>query len=123
MRRMDGIRNIVILTGAGISAESGLRTFRADDGRTHFNLLGWNGKDGSFTEDFEGVLTAPETAEDRLGPALAPEDAGERTRLERQELRGCQPRFSAPPVMSRTQLKIATVAGMPRVPAARAPCC
>lgn len=32
MRRMDGIRNIVILTGAGISAESGLRTFRADDG-------------------------------------------------------------------------------------------
>ena len=32
MRRMHGIRNIVILTGAGISAESGLRTFRADDG-------------------------------------------------------------------------------------------
>jgi NAD-dependent deacetylase len=32
MRGMDGIRNIVILTGAGISAESGLRTFRADDG-------------------------------------------------------------------------------------------
>jgi len=29
---MDGIRNIVILTRAGISAESGLRTFRADDG-------------------------------------------------------------------------------------------
>ena len=29
MRRAD---NIVILTGAGISAESGLRTFRADDG-------------------------------------------------------------------------------------------
>jgi len=29
---MDGIRNIVILTGAGISAESGIRTFRADDG-------------------------------------------------------------------------------------------
>jgi len=29
---MDGVRNIVILTGAGISAESGLRTFRADDG-------------------------------------------------------------------------------------------
>ena len=26
------MRNIVILTGAGISAESGLRTFRADDG-------------------------------------------------------------------------------------------
>ena len=32
MRRMEGIRNIVVLTGAGISAESGLRTFRADDG-------------------------------------------------------------------------------------------
>ena len=32
MARMDTIRNIVILTGAGISAESGLRTFRADDG-------------------------------------------------------------------------------------------
>ena len=32
MRAMAGIRNIVILTGAGISAESGLRTFRADDG-------------------------------------------------------------------------------------------
>src|SRR5690606_31398057 len=32
MRSMDGIRNIVILTGAGISAESGLRTFRAEDG-------------------------------------------------------------------------------------------
>jgi NAD-dependent deacetylase len=29
---MAFIRNIVILTGAGISAESGLRTFRADDG-------------------------------------------------------------------------------------------
>jgi NAD-dependent deacetylase len=29
---MKGVRNIVILTGAGISAESGLRTFRADDG-------------------------------------------------------------------------------------------
>src|SRR5690606_13273556 len=32
MRSMDGVRNIVILTGAGISAESGLGTFRADDG-------------------------------------------------------------------------------------------
>ena len=32
MRGMRGVRNIVILTGAGISAESGLRTFRADDG-------------------------------------------------------------------------------------------
>ena len=29
---MQAIRNIVILTGAGISAESGLRTFRAEDG-------------------------------------------------------------------------------------------
>jgi NAD-dependent deacetylase len=29
---LSAIRNIVILTGAGISAESGLRTFRADDG-------------------------------------------------------------------------------------------
>jgi len=29
---MSNIRNIVILTGAGISAESGLRTFRASDG-------------------------------------------------------------------------------------------
>ncbi|HWK40399.1 MAG TPA: NAD-dependent deacylase [Croceibacterium sp.] len=29
---MTGIRNLVILTGAGISAESGLRTFRAEDG-------------------------------------------------------------------------------------------
>ena len=29
---MKPIRNIVILTGAGISAESGLRTFRAEDG-------------------------------------------------------------------------------------------
>lgn len=32
MRCMSEIRNIVILTGAGISAESGLRTFRAEDG-------------------------------------------------------------------------------------------
>jgi NAD-dependent deacetylase len=32
MGGMDHIRNIVILTGAGISAESGLRTFRAEDG-------------------------------------------------------------------------------------------
>src|SRR3990167_5334411 len=32
MRHMSAIRNIVILTGAGISAESGLRTFRAEDG-------------------------------------------------------------------------------------------
>jgi NAD-dependent deacetylase len=29
---MDGVRNIVILTGAGISAESGLATFRGPDG-------------------------------------------------------------------------------------------
>ncbi|WP_338241510.1 NAD-dependent deacylase [Aurantiacibacter hainanensis] len=29
---MTDIRNIVILTGAGISAESGLKTFRAEDG-------------------------------------------------------------------------------------------
>jgi NAD-dependent deacetylase len=29
---MEGIRNLVLLTGAGISAESGLRTFRAENG-------------------------------------------------------------------------------------------
>ncbi len=29
---MSDIHNIVILTGAGISAESGLETFRASDG-------------------------------------------------------------------------------------------
>lgn len=29
---MNEVRNIVVLTGAGISAESGLRTFRAADG-------------------------------------------------------------------------------------------
>ena len=32
MRAMAAYHNIVILTGAGISAESGLRTFRAEDG-------------------------------------------------------------------------------------------
>ncbi len=32
MRAMSSNRNIVILTGAGISAESGLKTFRAEDG-------------------------------------------------------------------------------------------
>jgi NAD-dependent deacetylase len=32
MRAVAKIRNIVVLTGAGISAESGLRTFRAQDG-------------------------------------------------------------------------------------------
>ena len=32
MGEMRPVRNIVILTGAGISAESGLRTFRAEDG-------------------------------------------------------------------------------------------
>ena len=32
MRRMDGIRNIVILTGAGVSAESGVATFRGPGG-------------------------------------------------------------------------------------------
>lgn len=32
MGDMNTIRNIVILTGAGISAESGLKTFRAEDG-------------------------------------------------------------------------------------------
>lgn len=32
MGDMSAFRNIVILTGAGISAESGLRTFRAEDG-------------------------------------------------------------------------------------------
>ena len=29
---MNSIRNIVVLTGAGISAESGLATFRGPDG-------------------------------------------------------------------------------------------
>src|SRR4030095_15970045 len=29
---MDGLRNIVVLTGAGVSAESGLKTFRGADG-------------------------------------------------------------------------------------------
>lgn len=29
---MSAVRNIVVLTGAGISAESGLKTFRAEDG-------------------------------------------------------------------------------------------
>ncbi len=32
MGDMHAVRNIVILTGAGISAESGLKTFRAEDG-------------------------------------------------------------------------------------------
>jgi len=32
MQVMHALRNIVILSGAGISAESGLRTFRAEDG-------------------------------------------------------------------------------------------
>ncbi len=32
MRQMSNIRNIVILTGAGISAESGVATFRGPDG-------------------------------------------------------------------------------------------
>jgi NAD-dependent deacetylase len=32
MRGMNGIRNIVILTGAGISAESGIDTFRSEGG-------------------------------------------------------------------------------------------
>ena len=32
MARMTNIRNIVVLTGAGISAESGIDTFRAADG-------------------------------------------------------------------------------------------
>ena len=32
MRAMSSIRNIVILTGAGVSAESGIDTFRAKDG-------------------------------------------------------------------------------------------
>ena len=32
MRAMERVCNIVILTGAGISAESGLKTFRAEDG-------------------------------------------------------------------------------------------
>jgi len=32
MIRLDPNESIVVLTGAGISAESGLRTFRASDG-------------------------------------------------------------------------------------------
>jgi NAD-dependent deacetylase len=32
MRGMNGIRNIVVLTGAGISAESGIDTFRSEGG-------------------------------------------------------------------------------------------
>src|SRR3954449_8700011 len=37
-RRMD-IRNIVILTGAGVSAESGLATFRGPDGMWEGHLV------------------------------------------------------------------------------------
>ncbi len=38
MGPMDGIRNIVILTGAGISAESGIDTFRGGGGQSGLGL-------------------------------------------------------------------------------------
>jgi NAD-dependent deacetylase len=55
MRGMDGIRNIVILTGAGISAESGLRTFRAEDGLWEDHRVEDVASPGGFRRDPELV--------------------------------------------------------------------
>lgn len=48
MQRSDANRSIVVLTGAGISAESGLPTFRGDDGL----WMGWRLEDVATPEAF-----------------------------------------------------------------------
>jgi NAD-dependent deacetylase len=53
MREVREIRNIVILTGAGISAESGLATFRASDGL-------WEGHRVEEVATPEGFASDPE---------------------------------------------------------------
>ncbi len=47
------MKKIVVLTGAGISAESGLKTFRGNDGL-------WEGQDVMEVASFEGFLRNPE---------------------------------------------------------------
>lgn len=51
MPAMPDIRNIVILTGAGISAESGLRTFRAEDGLWEDHPIDQVATPGGFRRD------------------------------------------------------------------------
>ena len=51
MRGMRAFRNIVILTGAGISAESGLRTFRAEDGLWEDHRVEEVATPGGFARD------------------------------------------------------------------------
>jgi len=81
---MSNIRNIVILTGAGISAESGLRTFRAEDGLWEDHRVEDVATPEAFRRDPElvqrfyddrraGVLAAQPNAAHR---ALARLDAG-----------------------------------------------
>ncbi|MDP5169517.1 MAG: NAD-dependent deacylase [Bacteroidia bacterium] len=47
------MQRIVVLTGAGISAESGLKTFRGNDGL-------WEGHDVMSVASYEGFLSNPE---------------------------------------------------------------
>jgi NAD-dependent deacetylase len=56
---MTGIRNIVVLTGAGISAESGVPTFRTKNGVNYWDI--GDGHDGYRVED---VCTPEALAED-----------------------------------------------------------
>ena len=52
------LRNIVILTGAGISAESGLQTFRAAEGRIEALAEGMVGL--RFTGDVKALMETGE---------------------------------------------------------------
>ncbi len=56
MRQMNDIRNIVILTGAGVSAESGIDTFRAKDGLWEKHRIEDVATPEAFARDPELVL-------------------------------------------------------------------
>ena len=56
MRAMSSIRNIVILTGAGVSAESGIDTFRAKDGLWEKHRIEDVATPEAFTRDPDLVL-------------------------------------------------------------------
>jgi NAD-dependent deacetylase len=56
MREMNDFRNIVILTGAGISAESGIDTFRAKDGLWEKHRIEDVATPEAFTRDPDLVL-------------------------------------------------------------------
>ena len=64
---MREIRNIVILTGAGISAESGLQTFRAADGLWEGHRVEDVATPEAFARDPALVLSFYDARRARLG--------------------------------------------------------